>query len=306
MLESENAPRPAVVMPAGLDGPVLRRAMTAYLESLREHRAQLDAINVYPVADADTGTNLVHTQEAVERALESLPTNTDRRTIVEAMTDAALRGARGNSGVVLSQMLRGIGAGDGTELAAALESGAAAVATAFARPAEGTAITVTREAASAARERAARGGDPIKVLDAALAAARASLARTTEILPELREAGVVDAGAKGIVLLIEALAASLAGHPMPNGTHPTIPLTRIASGASAVRYEVQYLLEAADGAAATLRKAIDALGDSVAVVEHAGVVRVHAHTDRPDAVIAAGARVATPQEVSVAPLDRGG
>ena len=93
---------------------------------------------------------------------------------------------------------------------------------------------------------------------------------------------------------------------MPNGTHPTIPLTRIASGASAVRYEVQYLLEAADGAAATLRKAIDALGDSVAVVEHAGVVRVHAHTDRPDAVIADGARVASPQEVSVAPLDRGG
>src|SRR2546425_3714700 len=145
--------------------------MTAYLDSLGRCRAELDAINVYPVADADTGTNLLHTQEAVERALVSLAPDADRDAVVDAIADAALRGARGNSGVVLSQMLRGIGAGDGTDLAAALESGAAAVATAFARPAEGTAITVTREAGSAARERAARGGDPIKVLDAALAAA---------------------------------------------------------------------------------------------------------------------------------------
>jgi len=306
MLESKNAPRPAVVIPAGLDGPVLRRAMAVYLESLRGHRAELDAINVYPVADADTGTNLLHTQAAVQRALESLPNDADRRTTVETAVDASLRGARGNSGVLLSQMLRGIGAGDETDLAAALEAGASAVAAAFARPVEGTAVTVTRDAAAAARARATGGGDPIQVLEAALAAAETSLARTTEILPELRAAGVVDAGAKGIVLLLRAVASSLADDPMPIEAGTPIPVSSAEPGANVVRYEVQYLLEAADGAAATLRKAIDALGDSVAVVEHAGVVRVHAHTDRPDAVIAAGARVAKPQEVSVAPLDRGG
>jgi dihydroxyacetone kinase-like predicted kinase len=280
--------------------------MAVYLESLRGHRAELDAINVYPVADADTGTNLLHTQAAVQRALESLPNDADRRTTVETAVDASLRGARGNSGVLLSQMLRGIGAGDETDLAAALEAGASAVAAAFARPVEGTAVTVTRDAAAAARARATGGGDPIQVLEAALAAAETSLARTTEILPELRAAGVVDAGAKGIVLLLRAVASSLADDPMPIEAGTPIPVSSAEPGANVVRYEVQYLLEAADGAAATLRKAIDALGDSVAVVEHAGVVRVHAHTDRPDAVIAAGARVATPQEVSVAPLDRGG
>jgi dihydroxyacetone kinase-like predicted kinase len=275
--------------------------MTTYLESLREHRAELDAINVYPVADADTGTNLLHTQEAVERALGSLPTDADRRTIVETMAEASLRGARGNSGVVLSQMLGGMGAGDGSDVAAALEAAEAAVAVAFARPAEGTAVTVTRDAAAAAR--VAREGDAIGVLDAALAAAEASLARTTELLPELLRAGVVDAGAKGIVLLLRALAASLADRPMPDEPGLPGPRSGGVSRAGGRRYEVQYFLEAADGTAARLRDAIDALGDSVAVVEHSGVVRVHAHTDRPEAVIAAGARVATPVDVSIAPLE---
>ncbi len=275
--------------------------MAAYLALLRRHRAELDSINVYPVADADTGTNLLRTQEVVGRALAALPSDADRRTIAAAIADASLRGARGNSGVVLSQVLRGIGAGDGSDVVAALEAAAAAAAMAFANPAEGTAVTVTRDAAAAAR--AARRGEAIGVLDEALVAAEASLSRTTDLLPELREAGVVDAGAKGIVLLLRALAASLADRPMPDEEGLAIPLASVASRASAVRYEVQYLLEGADGAASGLRDAIDALGDSVAVVEHAGVVRVHAHTDQPDAVIAAGARVAPPKDVSVAPLD---
>ena len=277
--------------------------MTAYLDSLGRCRAELDAINVYPVADADTGTNLLHTQEAVERALVSLAPDADRDAVVDAIADASLRGARGNSGVVLAQMLRGIGAGDGTDIAAALDAGAAAVALAFAQPVEGTAVTVTRDAAAAARERAAAVADSMGVIDAGLAAAEASLARTTELLPELRRAGVVDAGAKGIVLLLRALAASVAGRPMPDEPGLQGPRSGGIPNSGGHRYEVQYLLEAADGTAAELRDAIDALGDSVAVVEHSGVVRVHAHTDRPDAVIAAGARVATPREVSVAPLE---
>ena len=277
--------------------------MTAYLDSLGQCRAELDAINVYPVADSDTGTNLLHTQEAVERALVSLAPGADRDAVVDAIANASLRGARGNSGVVLSQMLRGIGAGDGSDVAAALDAGAAAVAHAFAKPVEGTAVTVTRDAAAAARGRAASGADPVGVIDAALAAAEASLARTTELLPELRRAGVVDAGAKGIVLLLRALAASLAGRPMPDEPGLRGLLADVDSRTGGHRYEVQYLIEAADGTAAELRQAIDALGDSVAVVEHSGLVRVHAHTDRPEAVIAAGARWATPREVSVAPLD---
>jgi DAK2 domain fusion protein YloV len=303
---------------SSLDGEALREVMSRFAQSLREHRDELDSLNVYPVPDGDTGTNLLLTQEAVHAALDGGPESLAE--LGEAIPRAALLGARGNSGVILAQALRGLcgklsGSGNaptGAELAAGLGAAAEEARLAVARPVEGTVLTVLADAARAAEVAARdRGGDAsaADVARAAHLAARGSLAGTPDQLPELREAGVVDAGGKGIVLLLDALRSVLTGEAPAEDVGPLGPVG-IAGGSPATappgsgqRYEVVYLLDAPDDRVAALRGRLAGMGDSLVVVGGGGSFKVHLHTDDPGPAIEEALDAGRPRQIQVADLE---
>ncbi len=296
-----------------LDAPTLRRAMQIYAESLRDHRAELDSLNVYPVPDGDTGTNLLMTQEAVLSALPRGDGEDDMQALGAAIARGSLMGARGNSGVILSQILRGIcehppsnGAFGPQELASAFQRAADEAHRAVARPAEGTVLSVMRDAARAAIDAAGENGCLV-VMEAALKGARSSLARTRELLPELRQAGVVDAGGKGIVLLLDAMRAALSGEGLSEPVGPLGPVGGAgearAVGRLAFAFEVQYLLEAPDQAMLALRRALAALGDSVVVVGGNGLFNVHVHTNEPGTAVELGVEAGRPRDIQIVNLE---
>src|SRR5713101_1234341 len=192
-------------------GPGHLAAVTvAYRDALRAHQEVINRLNVYPVPDGDTGTNMALTLESVVKELEQSDPS-DPKTVYHAITHGSLMGARGNSGVILSQILRGIaaafgeGAGDATTLVDALARASAGAYQAVMKPVEGTILSVIRASSEAA---AATLGDGhtelVEILDAAWRAAALALARTPEQLDVLRSAGVVDAGGAGLLLLFDA------------------------------------------------------------------------------------------------------
>jgi uncharacterized protein len=290
------------------DADLFRSAMGLYAEVLADHREELDSLNVYPVPDGDTGTNMLLTQQAVESALAA-----DGRpeTTWEVTASASLMGARGNSGVILSQVLRGLcdvlrivpDGATGDDLARALRHSSDEAYRAVAQPAEGTVLTVLRDGAAAAE---AGTGEVADVLTRALEAARHSLARTRETLPELRQAGVVDAGGKGIVLLLDALLAAVRSE---RPSEPVGPLGPVGAPEAAPQaplafpFEVQYVLHAEEDAVPELRRALAELGDSLVLVGGGGEYRVHVHTDRPDDVLAVAQRTGRTHDVSVVNLE---
>ena len=282
-------------MSATLDSPRLHRAMHLYLDALRAHREELDSLNVYPVPDGDTGTNLMQTQQAVVSALEPVPSDAGLQSLGVTISRASLTGARGNSGVILSQVLRGLTEAlpvghpaGGPEIVAALADASREAYRAVARPKEGTMLSVLRDGADRA---ATAGDDSVAVLTAALGAARSSLDGTRELLPELREAGVVDAGGKGIVLLLDALRSAVADVPLSEPAGPAGPVGRHAEPRSdrwSHQFEVQYLLEASDDAIPELQAKLSDLGDSLVIIGGGGTYHVHVHTDQPDRGLALG------------------
>jgi fatty acid kinase len=304
-----------------LDASILRRTMHTYARALRTHRDELNSLNVYPVPDGDTGTNLLLTQEAVVAALEALSPHPGFAETRQAISEASLRGARGNSGVILSQVLRGIceqlpddGEAGAGELARAVRHASDEAYRAVAKPAEGTVLTVLRraaEAAEAAEAPLAPGAAEgcIAVAEAALQAARSSLAGTVDTLPELQRAGVVDAGGKGIVLLLDALWAAVAGETLSEPVGPLGPVGRPSAQTPAelaFAFEVQYLLELtpdeAEAALSTLRQQLGALGDSLVIVGGGGLYNVHVHTNEPGPAIEAGIGAGSARDLSVAYL----
>jgi DAK2 domain fusion protein YloV len=288
--------------------------MALYAEGLRRHRDEIDSLNVFPVADGDTGTNLLLTLEAVDRRLADLDSSAPWHVVGEAILESSLLGARGNSGVILSQVLRGFlqalpEEGGGVDVARALAEASREADRAVAAPAEGTMLSVLRDAAGAATSAAASAEEVEAVLDVALAAARDSLRRTTELLPALREAGVVDAGALGLVLLLDALRAAVTGGELTEAVGAMGPVNRVAAQAvppsAGPATEVEFILEAPDERVVALRGELARIGDSVVVVGGGGRYHVHVHTDTPDDATAAGARAGRLGEVSmVALLDR--
>ncbi len=198
----------------------LRDTMTSFRDAVRDHAAGIDRLNVYPVPDGDTGTNMARTLDAVVDALAAA--GDDMHGTCEAISRGSLMGARGNSGVILSQILRGMagvleraGDGSGATVAEAFRAAAEAAYGAVLRPVEGTILTVVREAADAAEVAAAAGASVVGVLVAARDAGRTALARTPELLPVLRDAGVVDAGGAGFLLLLDAALHVVDGRPLP-------------------------------------------------------------------------------------------
>ncbi|GAA2099138.1 DAK2 domain-containing protein [Streptomyces albiaxialis] len=293
-------------MPYALDPAAVRSWCALGREALGEACAEIDAINVFPVADGDTGTNLTLTFEAAARAVDADGTGED---MLRAMARAALLDARGNSGTILAQYLRGLGASGAESLADALRRAADSAYEAVAHPVEGTMLTV---AAAAADGAAAGDGTPRGQAAAAYEAARSALEATPGQLAVLGEAGVVDAGAAGLVTLLSALSTALGNPPAEASAHPepprSAPCAAPETGASAASalYEVMYLLETTGpGALHGLRAALDALGDSLVIGGGEDLWSVHVHTPDAGAAVEAGIAAGRPYRIRVTHLAAG-
>ena len=297
-------------VPPLLDAALLTGWAKAAVGALERHRAEIDRINVFPVPDGDTGTNLVLTMRA---ALDAVGRGEPQ--VAAALARGALTGARGNSGVILSQVLRGVAdalaakagpSAGGKVLADGLGRAHRLATAAVTRPREGTVLSVLSAAAVAS---VAVGSDRLDAVAVAAAdAAREALRETTGQLPELARAGVVDAGGRGLYLVLDALAALASGRagsgvPEPSGDRGPARgrdalVAARESGSSAFEYEVMYLLDAAsiDG----LREELDGLGDSVAVAgDGSGTWNVHVHCTDIGAAIEAGIAVGRPRRIPV-------
>ncbi|MBC7274278.1 MAG: DAK2 domain-containing protein [Streptomyces sp.] len=307
------------------------------LTALGRAREEIDAINVYPVADGDTGTNLYLTVESAAAAVEAVfaahevgggdrdPAGPGKPSVAEAaraMAHGALIGARGNSGTILAQLLRGMAQvlaadgetphTDGQGLRLALRHAAEAARQAVAHPVEGTVLTVASAAADAAETAAAAVGDCGDVARAAYRGARAALAATPDQLAVLARAGVVDAGGRGLVAVLGALVETFTGE-----TPGAVAVSGAASEAHArvadeaaeecaaepdedgPAFEVIYLLEADDAAVARLRERLDPLGDSLVVVGGDGLWNVHVHVDDAGAAVEAGVEAGRPYRIRI-------
>jgi DAK2 domain fusion protein YloV len=289
-----------------LDAAALRAWCATGLEGLTAAREEIDDLNVYPVPDGDTGTNLQLTMVSVVEALAHAPS--DLASTVEAIVTGSLLGARGNSGVILSQLLRGLGevlarleAATATDLCAALLHSAASGYTAVAVPVEGTLLTVAREAAEAAT-----GAVRAAVGRSARRAAEASLARTPDLLPQLAAAGVVDAGGRGWCVLLEALEQVVTGSVVRREPRLVVPRDRSGlsvareAGSDAYAYEVQFLLREGTGASVDqLKQTLGLLGDSLVVVGADGLHNVHVHVNDVGAAVEAGVVAGRPFRITV-------
>ncbi|MEU7821076.1 DAK2 domain-containing protein [Catellatospora sp. NPDC049133] len=296
-----------------LDIAAVRRWSSLAVAGLSRHEQALNQLNVYPVPDGDTGTNLLLTLSAAEQAVGgSLTDAPSTGAVLRTMARGALLGARGNSGVISAQWLAGLAdAVDGDGLAAALDAAAKSAYAAVARPVEGTILTVARAAAEAAHQ----GSDEPAAVRAAVLGARDALARTPEQLPVLAAAGVVDAGGQGLVLLLEALLEALTGehdesevdgsaagehghgHDHAGHGHGSAALTYRGPA-----YEVQFLIDTGAAEIAELRGALDRLGDSLVIVGGAPTWRVHVHVDDAGAAMEAGLAAGRPYQIQITHL----
>ncbi len=298
-----------------IDDVVVRRWCLRCAEVLGEARTEIDALNVFPIPDGDTGTNLHLTLLSAAEALEALPRDAGPEQTWQTLARGMLLGARGNSGVIVSQAVRGLaevlrqGHGRADDLARGLARAAELARHAVVRPVEGTVLTVLDAAAAAARR--TRGG-LAEVATRAAEAARAALERTPEQLEVLARNGVVDAGGAGLTLILESLAAVI------TGTYPRrhrVPAPRTApdgAAPAAVRahpdgdhrhprgeYEVMYLLDADDAAVARLRAELDRIGHSLVITGGDGLWNVHVHLADAGAAIEAGIAAGRPHRIRV-------
>ena len=286
--------------------------VSAFHDALEAHKEFVNRLNVYPVPDGDTGTNMFLTVGSVLEEMEAVDFD-DREAVCAALSHGSLMGARGNSGVILSQVLRGMSNCfaqadeiDGDVLASALTEASVAADGAVMKPVEGTILTVVREVARAARD-AAETSAILQVVEDALAEGEAALERTPEQLSVLREAGVVDAGGAGFLLLLHAILHVLDGRDLPaaeNSTeiaNATVGVNQ-QEGISELRYEVMYLLNAPDEAIEGFKNVWAGLGDSIVVVGGDGLWNCHIHTDAIGPAIEAGIEVGRPQRIRVTDL----
>jgi DAK2 domain fusion protein YloV len=314
MGDSKPAPTTLPHVLQALDAGEVRRWATACVQALEAHREAIDRINVYPVADNDTGSNLLHTMRSALEHLRHLAAEPTAGQVVGALAKGALLGARGNSGVITSQLLRGVaealadaGTITGPGLRAALARGAELARAAVSAPVPGTMLSVLDAAAAGAAESVA---DLPQVARAAAEAAAKALDRTPHQLAVLARAGVVDAGGRGVVVLLDALLAVVSGEPVTRAavvaaTEPDNPLVaRREAGSDQYSYEVMYLLDAGTDAATALRDRLVGLGDCVSVAgDGAGLWTVHVHCNDVGAAVEAGVEAGRPHRIRVARFD---
>lgn len=295
-----------------LDGPTLRSAAADACALLQRHIAALNAANVFPVPDGDTGTNMHLTLRAGLEELDQTPANTVAE-VAHALAHGTLMGARGNSGVIFSQILRGLAVGlegleraDGPALAAALAASAAAARHALSEPVEGTILTVIREAAEALATSPPE--DAVEALARAVAAAHDAVQRTPELLPVLKEAGVVDAGGLGLAIVLEGLLRSLRGQPLDVNLAPDIAVEATWKSEAAALHDgaagetgycTEFVVHGTGLDPEPARERLGAFGSSLLVVGGGELLRVHLHTSRPDDAIAYGRTLGELSQVKV-------
>ena len=296
-------------MTARTDLELVRGLVGSALASLETSRSRIDDLNVYPVPDGDTGTNLTLTVRAVADAVASAEP-AERAGLAQTVSRAALMGARGNSGVILSQIVRGVSdvlaestnGIDPALTARALRGASDAAYRAVRRPVEGTMLSVIRELAEEAERRAA-GPEPLgELLVELVRHGDGAVARTPEQLDVLREAGVVDAGGAGLVELLRGLAGAVTGEAMP-----AAPAEEAPSGADAIhlepsryRYCTVYVVEGDALDRDELEGQLELLGDSLVVVGDESALKVHVHTDDPGAALSLGTEAGTIDGVEIA------
>jgi uncharacterized protein len=261
-----------------------RQLVGGALASIEAHRRRIDDLNVYPVPDGDTGTNLTLTVRAVADELAKDGPD-DRAGLAREIARAALMGARGNSGVILSQIVRGAteSLAEGDDLRKAFRGASDAAYRAVKKPVEGTMLTAIKAMADAAGKKRAD-------LAQIVAAGDATVERTREMLPVLREAGVVDAGAAGLVEIVRGVAAALAGEPIPEAPphEEGLALEAIHQELSKFRYCTVFVVEGDDLDAEALEDELERLGDSLLVVGDRTALKVHVHTDDPGRALSLG------------------
>ena len=286
-------------------GPdALRHTLVTFRDTMKRHQADINKLNVYPVPDGDTGTNMARTLDAVVAELDKNPG--DLEPTCNAISHGSLMGARGNSGVILSQILRGLA---GTlksardlgapKVAEALKAASAAAYESVLKPIEGTILTVVRETADAAVRAANDGATLAAMLRVARAAGRDSLAKTPELLPVLKDAGVVDAGGAGFLLFLDSALHVVDGEPLPEPENISGPNTEQLIAVmkrgenddvvdvSELRYEVMFLLEIDDTKSRAFMQKWGEIGDSIVVVGGDGLYNCHVHTNDIGAAIEA-------------------
>lgn len=291
-----------------ITGLLFRDSIISAANNISNSRQAVDALNVFPVPDGDTGTNMSMT---ITAAAKEMATLADDCTIEEASSKCAsalLRGARGNSGVILSLIFRGFSKGfrglesaGAKDLANALKEGVDAAYKAVMKPTEGTILTVVRLASEAAQEMAKIQDDPLEVGFAALTAAKEALAKTPELLPVLKKAGVVDAGGQGLVLVFEGMESvwrngvivqPLDGSGVTPVSMPSKSTVANASDDIKFGYCSEFLIEKNDSAKEKdplkLRAYLESIGDCVVVVDDSSIIKIHVHSNEPGNVIQAG------------------
>lgn len=290
-----------------------RELAQAALRNLEANRRRIDDLNVYPVPDGDTGTNLTLTARSIVEVLEQ-STAADRAAVAKELTRAALMGARGNSGVIFSQILRGAaevlgesGTIDTLRIRRAFRGASDAAYRAVRRPVEGTMLTVIRELAEEAEDPRHAALDNTEFFQALVARGEDALARTPDQLAVLREAGVVDAGGAGLLEIVRGMAAALAGEALPD-----VPVDEAhEAGVDAIhqelsefRYCTVFVVEGSGLDADALEAELDRLGDSLLVVGDPSALKIHVHTDDPGAALAAGTRLGTIEGVEIANMHK--
>ncbi len=300
-----------------IQGQLLRDAMISASNRLSSVKQAVDALNVFPVPDGDTGTNMSMTFSAGARELARLQDPTVSQ-VADAAASALLRGARGNSGVILSLLFRGFSKGlkgkaeaDGADLANALTLGVEAAYKAVMKPTEGTILTVAREAAAAGVAFAKNDTNPLNVWDAICEEADASLERTPDLLPALKKAGVVDAGGKGFCVVIREMQAVFKGEPVfSDGSAPVIAQPAENSNNPVGNFDAEitfaycteFIVQREKGNTRdplSLRAYLESIGDCVVVVDDEEIIKVHVHTNDPGNALQEGLKFGQFETVKV-------
>lgn len=284
----------------------------AALQNLEAHRQRIDDLNVYPVPDGDTGTNLTLTLRSVVEALEASSAE-GSAAVAKGLSRAALMGARGNSGVIFSQIVRGFAdvlgqtkteaeTASTATLSRAFRSASDSAYRAVKRPVEGTMLTVIREMAEEGEKKSHRSRPPVDFLAAVLARGENALARTPEMLDVLRDAGVVDAGGAGLVEIVRGVVLQAAGEALPDTVvaSEVLGLESIHQELSEYRYCTVFVVEGEDLDLAGLESTLERMGDSLLVVGDETALKVHVHTDDPGAALTVATAMGVVEGVEIA------
>ena len=303
-----------------IGGQDLRDMFAAATTWLEKSSAEIDALNVFPVPDGDTGTNMLLTMRSTLEEAYRAPDHS-AAGVANAVARGALMGARGNSGVILSQIYRGLAQGladkesfDATDLANALHQASITAYKGMSNPVEGTILTVIKDAAAAAQEACSSEADLVSVMGATVAAARESVANTPRLLPVLREAGVVDAGGQGLYTILEGSLRYLSGEEeQMQFRKPQIIVSELAPGTRLPQavaadevpygYCTEFLLKGEKLESDKIRKHLEKEGESLIVVGDESAIRVHIHTPDPGQVVHYATKLGTLHQVSMRNMD---